>query len=329
MFNSKSDIRKEIAIYAILMFIANFNFTLIVPSIKELVIEQFNTNEVVASLFITVEMIAYIIFGMIWGALSDKQGKRKKFIVIGLAGSAVMYFTMTLANSLDLLIAFRFIQGAISIMAWSLIMTSVLDIASKTSYGRVMGSIGCCMALGIGFGAPVGGKVADVFGMFAPLYLASILFLVATIISLKVKEHKIKHKPKSIFRAIKVLREKKKLAIPYAYGFVDRFTSGFFVFVFPLFMAEVHNASSGMRGMYLSIFLLPFALLQYPFGKLSDKIGRTPPLVLGSLFYGILVGTIGFTVLIGQEAKKALGLIMLGCGILAAMMFPPSIALAS
>jgi MFS family permease len=130
-----------------------------------------------------------------------------------------------------------------------------------------------------------------------------------------------------MLKAVKVLVEEKKLIIPYAYSFVDRFTVGFFILVFPLFMASSFGASAGVRGMYLAIFLFPFALLQYPFGKLSDRIGRTIPLAVGSFFYGIALASIGLTTMLGSGGEIVIAFIMLLCGILAGMMYPPSIAL--
>lgn len=321
-------IYRELSIYAVLAFIATFSLTLIAPAIKEFVIDQFNTTEAIASLFVTVEMVAYIIFAMVWGALSDKKGKRKIFIIVGFGGSAVMYFLMTLANSLPLLLALRFTQGAITVAAWSLVMTCALDIAPKGSYGKVMGIIGMAMGLGIGLGAPVGGRFVDAFGVLSPMYLATVLFVVAMLVSIfLMKERPIGHKPETVFKAVKVLTQEKRLAIPYVYGFVDRFTVGFFVLVFPLFMADAFGASPGMRGMYLAVFLFPFAFLQYPFGKLSDRIGRTAPLVIGSLLYGIVMAMIGLTAMLGSSGSTVLIILMLGCGTLAAMMYPPSIAL--
>ena len=42
-----------------------------------LVIDQFGVHEVMASLFVSLEMIAYVIFAVIWGATSDRTNKRR------------------------------------------------------------------------------------------------------------------------------------------------------------------------------------------------------------------------------------------------------------
>jgi MFS family permease len=321
-------IRPEVFVYTILIFISMFSLTLIAPALGKLVDELFDEKLTVGSLFVSLEMIAYIIFAMVWGALSDRKGKRKIFIFIGFAGSAVMYFLMTQATSFSMLLVFRFIQGAITVMAWSLVMTGVLDITPKKNYGKVMGIVGAGMGFGMGMGAPIGGRIAESFGILAPLYVAGILFILAAVLTLLfIKETPIKNRPETFFKAFKVLVERKKLAIPYAYGFVDRLTVGFFVYVFVNFMHNKFAAGPGQIGMLLAVFLIPFALLQYPFGRLSDRIGRWQPLVFGSLFYGIVMATIGFTGNMGDSGRTVLIFIMLLCGFLGAMMFPPSIAL--
>lgn len=149
-----------------------FNLTFIVPSVKELIIDRFDATTTEASLFVTVEMVAYIIFAMVWGAASDKAGTRKVFIVVGFLGSSVLYFAMSLAPDLITLLVLRFLQGAMTVMAWSLIMTMALDITDRKEYGASMGLIGTGLALGLGLGAPVGGWLAYA-SIFAVVGLSS------------------------------------------------------------------------------------------------------------------------------------------------------------
>ncbi len=73
----------------------------------------------------------------------------------------------------------------------------------------------------------------------------------------------------SLARVVESVSETPALSLPYAFGFLDRFTAGFFA---------------------------PFALLQYPFGVLSDRVGRTGPIVAGSAAYGVGVVVVGGTV---------------------------------
>ncbi len=210
------DHHREIAIYAILTFVAMLSLTLMAPVIKEFIINRFNASNTEASMFFTLEMLAYVIFAVVWGSLSDKCGKRKPFIAFGFGGSAVMYFLMAQANSLSLLLALRFIQGAITVMAWSLVMTSALDVVHKTSYGKTMGVIGMAMMLGMASGAPIGGLLAEKYDVFFPMYFASFLFLTGTLLSaVLIRDVRIENNPDTIRESIKVLSEERRLAIPF------------------------------------------------------------------------------------------------------------------
>lgn len=157
----------ELYTIGILTFMLMFSVTLIYPVLEEFVMDRFEIESVAeTSLFVSINITAYVVFAIVWGGLSDKIGKRKVFIVAGFLGNAVLMFFLTLAPSLPVLLALRFIEGSFTIMAFALLMTSVLDIVKKTHYGRGMGILGMGMALGNGLGAPAGGRI----GAENPLY---------------------------------------------------------------------------------------------------------------------------------------------------------------
>lgn len=300
-----------------------FSVTLIYPVLEEFVMERFDIKSVAeTSLFVSVNLTAYIIFSIIWGSVSDRIGKRKIFILGGFMGNAVFMFSLTLAPTMTVLLVLRFIEGTFTIMAFSLIMTSVLDIVKHTHYGRGMGILGMGMALGNALGAPVGGKIGAIDPLY-PLYFGSFMLMLGGLIAaIALKEQKLEYRPASLKDALLILREEKRIFIPYAFSFIERFTVGFFVGVFPLMLAIKYGMGAGSIGIYMAAFLIPFALLQYPLGAISDKIGRVPPLMVGSILYGIAVANVGIT------APPLLALVMMLGGVVGALMYPPSAALA-
>lgn len=314
---------REIYILGILTFILMFSVTLIYPAMEEFVMERFMIESVAkTSLFVSVNLAAYVIFSLIWGSISDKIGKRKVFIVLGFLGNAILMFSLTLAPTMDILLLMRFIEGSFTIMAFSLLMTSVLDIVKHTHYGRSMGLLGAGMALGNALGAPVGGRIGALDPVY-PLYFGTAMLLVGALIALiTLKERKLESKPASLKDALLLLKEEKKIFIPYAFSFVERFTVGFFVGVFPLMLAMKYNMGPAQIGMYMAAFLIPFAFLQYPLGAISDKIGRTKPLIIGSILYGIAVSSVGYV------EPQMLAFVMVIGGIVGALMYSPSAALA-
>jgi MFS family permease len=72
----------------------------------------------------------------------------------------------------------------------------------------------------------------------------------------------------------------------------------------------------------LALFFAPFALFQYPFGVLSDRIGRTIPVVLGSLCYGVAVIAVGLA-----PTVRLTGVAMVVVGVVGALVAPATMAL--
>jgi MFS family permease len=71
----------------------------------------------------------------------------------------------------------------------------------------------------------------------------------------------------------------------------------------------------------IAIFMLPFAVLSFPFGILSQRTSRALLMCGGSFVYGCLVASLGFW------PTEALVGVMLATGAAAAVMFVPSLLL--
>ncbi len=82
--------------------------------------------------------------------------------------------------------------------------------------------------------------------------------------------------------------------------------------------------SESLRGLSLAVFAMPFIVLQYPMGKLSDKYGRYAPLVLGSVGFGLVLSSLGY---IGALGFAALLLMLAVLGFFSGVTAPPSMAL--
>lgn len=86
---------------------------------------------------------------------------------------------------------------------------------------------------------------------------------------------------------------------------------GFILVALPLFLTSVLGLPESLRGLALAIFATPFILLQYPMGRLSDRFGRYPILIAGSIPYGIVLAALGFIGAVGF-LPLLFGLILLG-----------------
>ena len=188
-----------------------------------------------------------------------------------------------------------------------------------------MGAAGIAIGSGTALGAPLGGQLYGL-GPLVPLWVAAGALVVAAGLATRVGEVAPPERGAgdegSLGEVLAGLRRTPALAVPYAFGFIDRLTAGFFALVGTLYFRSVLGASPGTTGLLLGCFFIPFALLQFPFGVLSDRIGRVAPIVAGSALYGIGVALVGVAPTVPAVAGA-----MLAVGVLGALMAPATMAL--
>ena len=282
-----------------------------------------DVNDLIVTNYDTVLYLAYLIVGILSGIIANRFGKRKIFIMIGTFGAGLFFWMLIIIPGYEIMLILRFIQGSFTVLGWQIIMTILLDISNTYDRGRNMGIYGIFLALGMGIGPMIGGYIADL-GIFAPYYTAVALNFVALIITiLMIKEpSSIKIKP-SLKETFKVFKNNFELIIPGIYNFVDRLHMGFNLTILVLFMSAL-DLDPSLRGMVLGIYALPFILLQYPVGKLSDKHGRYKFLIPGSIGYGVVLCITGY---VGSISLGLLIMLYIFLGIFAGLTGPPSMAL--
>ena len=148
------------------------------------------------------------------------------------------------------------------------------------------------------------------------------MLVVASLLSLLAEERPPTNGRARMQEILATLRETPQLSVPYAFGFVDRLTAGFFALVGTFYFQTVFDLDAGQTGLALALFFAPFALLQYPFGVLADRIGRTIPVVGGSTLYGLVVVGVGLAPTLATAE-----VLMVAAGVLGALMAPATMAL--
>ena len=297
---------------------------LLYPGIGGLVQALGATTELDAGMwFLAAEFGAFVTFVGVWGALSDATGRRVPFIAAGAFGGAIGYATLgalpaIVAPSFGAVLALRVVQGAATIGAFSLAMTMLMDL--EGGHGKNMGAAGIAIGTGTAVGAPLGGQLSEVDPL-APLYLACALLFAAGGLVWFV-EDRAPSGGRSAREAVASLRSTPTLGVPYAFGLIDRLTAGFFALVGTLYFQDQFGIGPGETGLVLMLFFAPFALLQYPMGKLSDRIGRRVPIVVGSALYGLGVIGVGLA-----PTLRLAGAGMVLVGVLGALVSPATMAL--
>jgi DHA1 family tetracycline resistance protein-like MFS transporter len=319
---------RQLVLLVIAMFVAMMVLTLPVAQLDRFVSRllpdggaDLALENTAKGFFQTAHFLAYIPFAFIWGALSDRSGKRKPILLIGMSGQAVMYFIIPFIDNIWLLYAARFIEGTFGIAVVSMLMTMALDIAPPARRGMTLGIFTLGMLMGNAVGTPLGGSISKL-DLAYPFWLGAILLaIISTIIFFMVKEPGAQTRAYSFRRALAAFHEQPRLIIPYAFTFLDRLTVGFFISTFILLVKQVYKFDAAQAGAYLGIFLGCFALFSPLGGILSDRLGRAKPMIIGTAIYGITL------LLIGRVAPEMLYAVMAIGGLSGAILYPPSIAL--
>ena len=295
--------------------------TLPVPVLRGLVQDRFEVSVLWASVFMSINMVGAVLAAPLAGALADRIGRCKSLVVAALVIDATCLFALTLDVPFWAFLTIRFAEGCAHITALSLLLSMAASLGRRMGRGRIMGIVGGGITLGVAIGAPIGG----VLGRHGPLYpiqvgaaislgvaVLSLLFLVGT---------PGRSERPSLRDIITMARRETALLVPLAYSFVDRFTVGFFTTTFTLWMKEVHDLPPARIGLLLGLFLGPFSLLSYPFGRLSEHVSRTRLVAGGSLIYGAGVASLGLW------SPEVLPVVMFALGVASAVMFVPSLIL--
>ena len=162
-------------------FIAVVAFNVINPIlplyVRELGVEGEKQARLWAGLVFSAHGITMIVFAPVWGALSDRHG-RKLMVERAMFGGGTIVALMTLAQNVQQLALLRALQGVLTgtvTAATALVAAS----APREHTGSAMGSLQMAVYLGASVGPLLGGVVADMLGFRAAFVLTSALLFLA------------------------------------------------------------------------------------------------------------------------------------------------------
>ena len=178
--------------------------------------------------------------------------------------------------------------------------------------------MGASIALATTVAFPLGGAIGA-SSMELLCGAGAVLLVLCAALAWRFLGDHIPGRARSFADALLVLRRQPALAIPYGFTFIDRFTVGFFAVTFPLYAASTFGLDAAESGRLLAGYLLPFSLLTMPVGRLVDRIGGLRLMVGASVLYG------GAVTFIASVPLSSILPLMILCGVLASVMYAPSL----
>lgn len=294
--------------------------TLPVPVLRGLVLQRFDVSEALATLFMAANMLGALVAAPLVGVTADRTGKRRAPACLALLADAALTEAMAHAPTFGTFLALRTCEGAAHIAALSLVLSLAADAAGERR-GRVMGGIGAGLTLGVATGAAIGGQLGRTEPLLT-LHLGAAALVLAALLAVLLLPRDLPVAARPHLREIvRAAFAEPSLRAPLFMAFLDRYTVGFFTSGFPLLVQGVHGEAPPRVGLLLALFLYPFALLSYPFGKLAEQRAALRLVVIGSTLYGV------GTMLVGCAPIGWLLPLMPVLGISSAVMFVPTMLL--
>jgi MFS family permease len=310
-------LRARVAVATILTLIP---VTLLVPGQRELVVTRYGVSEALAHAFMTLNMLAGIAAVPVVMRAARTRGALHRWIAALLGVDALVFLAMGAAPSFSALLALRALDGALHLPAITLLMVAANRLAGPRR-GASLGLLGTSLMVGVALGSPLGGVLVD----RAPqqIYLVGALLLgCAALASLTLGE--LASQPPTPSGRRYAWNTHVGLAwVPLAYAFMDRFAIGVFVSTFTLYVSTVLRLTGAQRGGLMALFLLPFAVLCWPAGRLADRIGWMRPLIVSNILFGVVFAS--YAALPAGWLPAA----MVASGVLSALMFAPNLVLTS
>jgi DHA1 family multidrug resistance protein-like MFS transporter len=175
----RSGNRKNLLILSFTLVVVTLGFGLVMPIIP-FYMDQFGAGGLELGLLVASYAVMRLIFGPIWGSLSDCIG-RKPVMLIGILGYGITMVGFGLATQLWMMFVARILSGVLSSATSPTTMAYISDSTSEEERGGGMGLLGAAAGLGTIFGPALGGLLAE-HSLATPFFVAAGLSLAAMLL---------------------------------------------------------------------------------------------------------------------------------------------------
>jgi DHA1 family multidrug resistance protein-like MFS transporter len=286
--------RKNVYILAFTLIVVMLGFGVVIP-IMPFYIENLGAGGTELGLLVASYAVMRLIFGPIWGGLSDRYG-RKPILMIGVLGYGITMITFGLSTELWMLFASRILAGVLSSATSPTTMAYIGDSTSEDERGWGMGVLGAAVGLGTILGPGLGGLLAGQ-SLSLPFFIAGgMSFISLALIAVFLPESlppEARQRPDRSMKSLPLRKLWDTLSSPVGILLVMAFlmTCGLMIFygIFGLYALEKFEYGPGEVGILFMVFGLVAALTQGVLtGPLTKRWGEA--LVIKFSFLGTVLG---------------------------------------
>ncbi len=284
----------DLFLFSTAMFVFSFSFGNIV-TVHPLYLKSFVKLPMLVGLLASVVYASELFLNVPAGLLSDRFGSLR-LLALGFLFMPILLFSYAMNYNLVLLIILQVIMGVLSAVIWISSEAFIKEISPIDRRGEFRAFYGSFVNAGLLFGPLTGGFLARKFGIRFP-YMFALFFLALSLLLLKPIKHgyqKQKVLPyKGFFsEKLSLLRnnEMRMLflsSVSLYFWYSSKWTFG------PLLLESL-GFDEWEIGIWLSASVIPFLLLQIPFGRISDRVGKKEMIFMGFIFSSSFLLPLGF-----------------------------------
>lgn len=150
------------------------------PSFPDM-LAHFNTTETKIQMLISLNFLGLCFSSLVYGPLSDALGRRS-LTLFGLFIMMVASIGCAVTKSIDILLAYRFIQGLGIGALWAISPASLMDRYSPEKAGQIMAILGSFVTFALAAAPILGGWINLTFGWHANFFLIAAMSIITFVL---------------------------------------------------------------------------------------------------------------------------------------------------
>lgn len=305
--------KKHLALLFFIAFLMMLGFGIIIPILPYFA-EKLGASSLQIGILFASYNIMQFIFAPIWGALSDRIG-RKPLIAFSLLGFSVTFILFGISTSYTEMLIYRIIGGIVSAAGIPTVSAMVADLFPPSERAKGMGLVGAGIGLSFVFG-PVLGGLLSTYHFSYPFFASGVVALFTLFIVIFALPESLPKEKRSVSsdskRANPLFALFGSLSVLYNVLFVVSFVFAGLETTFALYINDLYGFTSKDLGyMFLVMGIIAAFVQGGLIGKMVKRLGESIVLTIGLLLYAV-----GFIAILYSDNfwSFALNLSLFGAG---------------
>ena len=272
--------KRQLGVVFAVVFVDLLGFGIVLPLLPTYA-ATFRVSPAAIGFLVTSFSLLQLLAVPVWGAISDRYGRRP-VLIIGLLGSTASYVLFAHAGSYWALLVSRIVAGAMGATV-GVAQAYLADVTAPERRAHAMGLLGAAFAMGFILGPALGGALSTHSYSLAG-WVAAVLCAVNALAALAWLPETPKHEATRRTGRIPL----RALAVPLAASFLVTASFAVIHVTLPLFGADVWHDSTRKMGMLFAYMGVISAIVQGGVvGRLAPRVGEKTLATLGGLLLAL------------------------------------------